>query len=218
MSATAVDAATAALRNLIARGRYLPGDRLPPERELVEGLGLSRPTLREAIRRLTDAGILEPRRGSGTYVAQVDADSVFAVRLQLEPYAAGLAALHRQPGDARRLVTLAEELRRTLDEPETFAAVDLEVHRIVSGATGNPILAGILERLTEMTQLTRAVTSPEREARLATLDDLRALVRAIRARDAGGAETAMRQHLEILRRIAQRRRPADRSVHNLMGR
>jgi GntR family transcriptional repressor for pyruvate dehydrogenase complex len=173
---------------------------------------ISRPTLREAIRRLTEAGILEPRRGSGTYVAQVDVESVFAVRLQLEPYAAGLAALHRGAGDSRRLATLAEELRRTLDESETFAAVDLEVHRIVAGATGNPVLAGILDRLTEMTQLTRAVTSPEREARLATLDDLGALIRAVRARDAGGAETAMRHHLETLRRIAHRRRPADRSV------
>jgi len=207
MTSNAVESATASLRRLLAEGRYQPGDRLPPERELAEALGLSRPTVREAIRRLMEAGLLEPRRGSGTFVASIDLQSVMAVRLQLEPFAAELAAAHRETAHVQRLAGLLADLKRNVDRPEDFAAADLEVHRTIAEASANPVLAGILERLTELVQLSRAITSPERELRKATLSQLGRLVRAIRKRDEAAAREAMEAHLAQVGAIAARWRP-----------
>lgn len=212
MSKSAADTATAALRDLLARGRYQTGDRLPPERELAEGLGLSRPTLREAIRRLTEAGLLEARQGSGTYVADIDLDAVFEVRLQLEPHAAQLAATHRTEADVQRIDGLLTTLPELMDEPEAFTAIDLEIHRVVAHASGNPVLSDFLDRLTELTHLSRPITSPAPEARRETLRDLRLLVRAVRTRDPDGAAAAMHAHLQSMQAIAARRAPRDRRI------
>jgi GntR family transcriptional regulator, transcriptional repressor for pyruvate dehydrogenase complex len=212
MSQSVADSAVAALRALLARGQYRPGDRLPAERDLASGLGLSRPTLREAIRRLTEAGLLESRRGSGTYVADIDLVAVFAVRLQLEPFAARLAAVERSGDDARRLGTLVRALRGRLDDVDAFAATDLEIHRTIALMSANPVLVGLLERLTELTQLSRAVTSPAPEARLATVRDMRALARAVRARDADAAAAAMTAHVGAMREVVARLTPIDRQI------
>jgi GntR family transcriptional repressor for pyruvate dehydrogenase complex len=206
------DTACTALRNLLVRGRYQPGDRLPPERELATGLGLSRPTLREAIRRLTEAGLLESRRGSGTYVAEVDLDAIYAVRLQLEPFAARLAAAERSDEDLQRLSQLVKLMPSQLQEAGAFAATDLEIHRTLAAASGNPVLFGLLERLTELTQLSRAITSPAEDARRATLRDMRSLLGAVRAREGGAAAAAMERHIRGMRDIAASLTPRDRRI------
>ena len=212
MSQSVADSAVAALRALVARGHYQPGDRLPPERDLASGLGLSRPTLREAIRRLTEAGLLESRRGSGTYVANIDLGEVFAVRLQLEPFAARLAAIERSGDDARRLSSLVRALRDQLDDVEAFGATDLEIHRTIAAMSRNAVLVGLLERLTELTQLSRAVTSPARDARLATLREMRQLARAVRARNPDLAAETMAAHIRSMREIASSMAPPDRRI------
>jgi GntR family transcriptional regulator, transcriptional repressor for pyruvate dehydrogenase complex len=221
MSNSAADQAAGALRDLILRGRYQPEDRLPPERELAEGLGVSRPTMREAIRRLMEAGLLQPRRGSGTYVANVDLEAVFGVRLQLEPYAARLAAGQRTSEQARRLSELLKRLAAELDEPDVYAATDFEIHGLISEAAGNSVLVDVLSRLAELSRLSRAITVPERQARVAGLHDLRALARAVRARDADAAAQAMQDHLESVRetaRTAVLQRARDRRVISLSAR
>jgi GntR family transcriptional regulator, transcriptional repressor for pyruvate dehydrogenase complex len=68
---TASAAAIEQIRTLVAAGTLVPGQRLPPERELSELLGVSRPTLREAVRALVAIGVLETRAGSGTYVTDL---------------------------------------------------------------------------------------------------------------------------------------------------
>jgi GntR family transcriptional regulator, transcriptional repressor for pyruvate dehydrogenase complex len=212
MSQSVADSAVTALRALLARGQYQPGDRLPPERDLASGLGLSRPTLREAIRRLTEAGILESRRGSGTYVADIDLAEVFSVRLQLEPFAARLAAIERSGDDARRLSSLVRALRDQLDDVEAFSATDLEIHRAIATMSRNAVLVGLLERLTELTQLSRAVTSPARDARLATLREMRQLARAVRMRNPDLAAETMAAHIRSMREVASSMAPPDRRV------
>lgn len=212
MSNSVAETATSALRDLLARGHYQPGDRLPSERELAEGLGLSRPTLREAIRRLTEAGLLEARQGSGTFVAAIDLDAVFAVRLQLEPFAAGLAAERRTKGELERLNTLVKALPKLLEDPAEFTATDLELHRTLAEASRNVVLRDFLDRLTELTNLSRPITSPVPDARRTTLRDLRKLVRAVRDRDSDGATAAMVAHLESMRAIAERRTTRDRRI------
>jgi GntR family transcriptional repressor for pyruvate dehydrogenase complex len=215
MSTSTVDRATDALRALIVRGHYQPGDRLPTERELAVGLGVSRPTMREVIRRLSDAALLEPRRGSGTYVAEVDLEAVFAVRLQLEPYAAGLAAARRDAAQARNLSTLVNRLAKELDLPEDFAITDLEIHALVTAAAGNSVLLDVLFRLSELANLSRAITSPERAARTTTLRHMQQLARAVHSRDEEAAATVMREHLSSVRDIARAkalRNPRDRRL------
>jgi GntR family transcriptional repressor for pyruvate dehydrogenase complex len=199
MSNSALEHATAALRDLVARGHYRPGDRLPPERELADRLGLSRPTMREAIRRLMEIGLLEPRRGSGTYVANVDLDAVFEVRVQLEPYAAALAAVRHTPEQARRLTAVVEAVEANIDEPDLFSLADIEMHAIVAEASGNPVLADVLRRLTELAKLSRSLTSPQRDLRLVGAHDVRALASAILDRDADAAADAMHEHLTTVR-------------------
>jgi GntR family transcriptional repressor for pyruvate dehydrogenase complex len=215
MQPSLVSAAATALRELIIRGGYAPGDRLPSERELADGLGVSRAALREAIRLLTDAGLLTPRRGSGTYVAEVDLDSVFDVRERLEPFAAARAAALRSTAELRRLESLLRELERSIGDPHATAATDVEIHRVIARASGNPVLARLLEQLTELVQLSRAVTSTERAGRQAAARDLRALVRAVRERDESAAAQAMETHLRTIREVARHAQPRDRTIVRL---
>lgn len=82
-----VDGAERALRDWLAPGRYRPGDRLPPEQEVAAMLGVSRGTLRSALRRLEEGGEIVRRQGSGTYVGRVAVPPAFGERLErLEPY------------------------------------------------------------------------------------------------------------------------------------
>jgi GntR family transcriptional regulator, transcriptional repressor for pyruvate dehydrogenase complex len=77
---------TERIQLLLSQRQLVPGDRLPPERQLAAELGVSRASLREGLGRLLDLGILEARRGSGTYLAEVDLLDLLEVRLRLEPY------------------------------------------------------------------------------------------------------------------------------------
>ena len=160
MTVSAVEETSDSLRALIARGQYRPGDRLPPERVLAKGFGVSRPTMREAIRRLTDAGLLEAHQGSGTYVAEVNFEEVFAVRLYLEPYAARLAAKSRTSAELDRLRALVKRLEGHLDSPEDFAAIDFEIHALVANAARNSVLLDVLSRLVEVAKLSRPSRAP----------------------------------------------------------
>ena len=199
-SRSAAEAATGALRRLIAERAYHAGDRLPPERELTDELAVSRPTLREGIGRLVAEGVLEARRGSGTYVAEIDLDQIFDVRLLLEPFAAREAAHHRTPAQLEELRALLTEIEHTSHEPARFAAADAGIHAVVARAAGNPVLHDILDRLAGLTNLSRAVTSTDHAVRDSALTHLRGLVAAVAARDAGAAERAMRDHLRVVRR------------------
>ena len=202
MTVSAVEETSDSLRALIARGQYRPGDRLPPERVLAKGFGVSRPTMREAIRRLTDAGLLEAHQGSGTYVAEVNFEEVFAVRLYLEPYAARLAAKSRTSAELDRLRALVKRLEGHLDSPEDFAAIDFEIHALVANAARNSVLLDVLSRLVEVAKLSRAVTSPDPTVRAGTVRRMRRLVRAIGYQDEAGAADAMALHLSDVRAVA----------------
>ena len=188
----------AELRRFIARGSHQPGARLPSERVLAAATGASRPTVREAISHLVEAGVLEARRGSGTYVCAFDLEEVFAVRLLLEPFAARLAAEQADRPGAAELRGLLRALAARDGDPERFAEADHAIHRAVARMAGNRIMCMTLERLTDLTALSRSVTS-RRIPAAATIARMRALVAAIAERDGAAAEIAMRAHLEEVR-------------------
>src|SRR5437773_2136938 len=151
------------VRDLIDRGTLGPGARLPPERDLARHVGVSRPTVRAGLRTLAALGVVRSRRGSGTYIPDgppklgVEAlsfiaalhkftvDHVYEARRVLEVGAAGLAAERATP---EQLATLADEvagLFASLTERQLFLVHDVNFHRSVAAACGNPIIASMVE-------------------------------------------------------------------------
>jgi DNA-binding FadR family transcriptional regulator len=164
------DEVVAQFEALIASGEWPVGAKIPSEPELVAALGVGRNTVREAVRALEHAGVLEPRRGDGTYVRassdlgaallrraqRTTAAHVLAVRTSLERDAAAAAALHRTESDIAAIRAALAARRAACDQPDRarFAAADVAFHRAVVAATGNPVLVDLYAGLTEALQRT----------------------------------------------------------------
>lgn len=160
------DEVMAQLEALIAHGRWPVGTKIPPEPELVAALGVGRNTVREAVRALEHAGLLEPRRGDGTYVrATSDLGAAFLrrarrstvldvldVRASLERDAAAAAAERRTDADVAALRAALAARRGAGSDRAAFVAADLAFHRAVIAATGNPVLVDLYSGLTEAVQ------------------------------------------------------------------
>lgn len=148
---------TGKLQAAIESGLWALDERIPSEQELMKELGVSRGTLREAIKALSHVGMLEVLRGDGTYVRatseisgatqklvlQHGSQHVLEVRLALDTQAAILAASHAKASDMATLRTLLEERRRAWEEGATDAWIDADwrFHWGVAQASGNPLLA-----------------------------------------------------------------------------
>jgi DNA-binding FadR family transcriptional regulator len=157
------------IKAMIISGELRPGDRLPKEADLAARLGLSRNSLREAVRALTLIRILETRQGDGTYVTSLEPDvllqtmtfvadfhhdrtlmHVLEVRRILESAAAALAAQHISHAELERLETLVAEMG-TCETVEAFVDNDLEFHRTIAEASRNPLLASLLDSFSSRT-------------------------------------------------------------------
>lgn len=192
---TAADRAASGIRALIVSGKYGSGSKLPSERELVQLLDLSRPALREGIRRLRSGGVLESRRGSGTYVATIDPHAVYDIRARLEPLAAQWAAQRRTSNDfaeMRRLVTIMHD---EIEDPNTFNTTDTRFHNLVAHASRSPVLIGMLDRLDELALLTRAAVASDRRVRATSLTDVERICTAIERKHPKRAANAMERHI-----------------------
>jgi DNA-binding FadR family transcriptional regulator len=193
-----------------------PGGRLPPERELAPRLGVSRVTLRQAIRALEEAGYVTSRRGrgGGTFVrARPDEDrsehaarrrareigaeriaDALDLRRVLEPGAAELAALRAGPARAAALRALAEAAAGA--DEHGYRAADVRLHLAIAAATGTPsLLAAVDDVQARLTDLLLAF--PRLEPAIAHADRQHAeLVSAIAVGDAAGARDVMVEHVE----------------------
>jgi GntR family transcriptional repressor for pyruvate dehydrogenase complex len=203
------------VRDLIERGALKPGDRLPAERDLATQIGVSRPTIRAGLRTLAAMGVVRSRHGSGTYIPEgppalnTDAlsflaalhgftrEEMYEARRILEVGAAGLAA---ERATAEQVATLAEEvasLFASMQEPRVFLVHDINFHRGVAAASGNPIVASLVEMVSALYYERRretAAAASERDLRDAA-EMHRRIYQAIRARDADTARRAMHDHL-----------------------
>ena len=154
---------------MILAGELAPGDRLPPEKELSERLGLSRSSLREAVKALEVIRVLDVRRGDGTYVTSLEPRllleamsfvvdlhddqsvlEIFAVRRILEPAASALAARNADDGRSPASATWSTSVDHAADV-EDLVAHDLEFHRGIAEATGNTYLASLIDSLSSHT-------------------------------------------------------------------
>jgi DNA-binding FadR family transcriptional regulator len=208
------DEAIAGIKRMIVSGELGPGDRLPPEKELSERLGLSRSSLREAVKALEVIRVLDVRRGDGTYVTSLEPrllleamsfvvdlhqdDSIleiFAVRRMLEPAATALAARAATDDDIAQVGALVDELG---EDPgiEALVAHDIDFHNRIAATTGNAYLASLLESLSSRTvraRVWRGITEGGSVAR--TIGEHRAIVEAMRGRDPELAAALMVAHV-----------------------
>ncbi|WP_175411580.1 FadR/GntR family transcriptional regulator [Streptomyces sp. TRM64462] len=208
------DEAIEKIKEMIVSGALRPGDRLPKESELAAELGLSRNSLREAVRALSLIRILDVRQGDGTYVTSLDPqillealsfvvdfhrdDTVLeflAVRRILEPAATALAAHRIDTAELDALEAALDALG--VDPPvEELVAADLDFHRRIVGASGNTVLCSLLDGLsgpTTRARVWRGLTQEDAVSR--TLYEHRAILAALRDRDAEAARSWATVHI-----------------------
>lgn len=208
------DEAIEKIKAMIVSGALRPGDRLPKESELAAELGLSRNSLREAVRALSLIRILDVRQGDGTYVTSLDpqlllealsfvvdfhrADTVLeflAVRRILEPAATAMAATRISESE---LDVLSAQLDALGPQPsvEELVAADLEFHRAIVQSLGNSVLCSLLDGLsgpTTRARVWRGLTQEDAVGR--TLHEHRAIVSALRERDGEAARSWATVHI-----------------------
>jgi GntR family transcriptional repressor for pyruvate dehydrogenase complex len=200
----------ARLERMIATGELGPGQRLPAERDLARDLDVSRTTLREALQKLDETGLVERRQGRGTTVVErpvealqilglhQPADALGAaaeLRALVEPSVAALAATRATR--ANRL-QLADVLARTTDDLTARQSLerDTEFHLLLAHATSNPLVTALHGLMTEWTLPQRLRSHATPESRATSLRGHREIYAAIEARDADAAQDAMRRHLD----------------------
>jgi DNA-binding FadR family transcriptional regulator len=167
-SADRVDGVMRAIADFIARSNLQPGSRLPTERQLMASLAVGRSTVREVIRKLQALGVVESRKGSGTYLVRaLSADAIHLpltidastlrnrllqtldVRRGLEVEASALAAQRRTPEDIAIISERLDEMERVHLEKGTAGREDLAFHLAIYDATHNPLFGQLLEQMRE---------------------------------------------------------------------
>lgn len=208
------DEAILKIRQMITSGDLGPGDRLPPEKELSERLGLSRNSLREAVKALEVIRVLDVRRGDGTYVTSLEPGllleamsfvvdlhtdrsvlEIFGVRRILEPAAAALAARNMTPETVARLDELIEETDAAAGI-EDLVKHDLEFHQAIVEASGNEYLSRLVESMSSGTvraRVWRGITQQGATDR--TIAEHRGILDALRRGDARLSEALMLTHI-----------------------
>jgi GntR family transcriptional regulator, transcriptional repressor for pyruvate dehydrogenase complex len=205
----------------IRSGAFGPGTVLPPERTLAEMFGVSRGSVREAIRSLEYAGILNVRTGSGTFVAEAGASKAAALRARaalvgehspldlvvarraIEPVCAGLAASNRSVADLDNLRSLIDQQVVLLQHGEETAEVDLSFHVAVASACHNPVLLMLYDRIAEIMRqdiwldLRRRSRAMPGTAEM-YLDQHRATLSAIERGDSAAASRSVDAHMHTV--------------------
>ena len=218
------------VRALIENGTLQPGDKIPPEREFARTLKISRASLRTGIGYLAAMGVMKIRHGVGTFVADGPPDlgksslsligalhgfqswQMFEARILLE---CNMAALAAERGKEEHHAAMAEEVAEmfaTLESPLDYLIHDVLFHRIIAQASGNPILAAIMETVTSSMYDKRRKTVERATDLRESAEMHREIYRAIRARKPEEASKLMEQHLRMAQAAQGMERPMDRKA------
>lgn len=205
---------------MIVAGEILPGDKLPPERKLAERFGVSRSNLRQAIQALAERGIIESRRGDGTYLLtnmesgpSVDAileaitahrntlHEIIEFRRIMEPPIAALAAQRIDATTLDRLKVIACDQQRAFMVGRKATALDAEFHQILAESTCNGVLSRVMATIQALLNETRSewLQSPDR--RLTSVEGHLHIIDALEARDALMASLAMQEHIAAIEQV-----------------
>lgn len=191
-----------------------PGDKLPSERELAETLGVSRGSIRDAIRSLELMGMVAPRQGTGTIVCEITAGSLvnplsnalkrkeeligelLDFRKMLEPPLAGRAATHASPDEISEMEEILERQQEKLREGDSAIAEDSEFHYSIALASGNSVVLKLLDTLMDLLRDTRERSLQVEGRPQKSLTSHRRILSAIKRHDPEAAKSAMRRHIE----------------------
>jgi DNA-binding FadR family transcriptional regulator len=211
------DQAAEALSAYIVSEGLQPGSVLPPEGKLAEQFGVSRPVIREALRLLAGTGAIEIVKGKGSVIRPIDANPLLVffdraasmdidsivelveVRRGIELESVRLAALRRTEEEGTVLADLAERMRRAIDDPDTYAELDVEFHLAIAAASHNRMIRHLVSSLRGALHETireglRARRSRAQFERVQQLHE--ELCKRVVAGDAPGAQKAMTAHFE----------------------
>lgn len=214
------------IRNMIETGVLQAGDRIPPEREFARKLRISRASLRTGIGYLAAMGLMDVRHGVGTFVADGPPEigksslgllgalhgfqswQMFEARRILE---GELAALAAERGREQHFASMSEEVAEmyaTVDNPIEYLIHDIRFHRVIAQASGNPILAALMETITSALYDDRRKTAERSRDLKESADMHRQIYRAIRSRSAAEARSVMRKHLTMAQSAQDMEEPA----------
>jgi GntR family transcriptional repressor for pyruvate dehydrogenase complex len=222
------------IRTLIENGTLKPGDKIPPEREFARSLKISRASLRTGIGYLAAMGVMQVRHGVGTFVADGPPEfakaylsfmsalhgfqpwQMFEARMILEGSLAALAAERGKEEHHARLSEEVAEMFAAIGNPTDYLIHDVLFHRIISQASGNPILAALMETITSALYDNRRRTVEHSTDLRESAEMHREIYRAIRAQKSLEARELMNRHLrmaEVAQGIepSRARKPAQRN-------
>lgn len=198
------------LAKRVEAGDWKVGERIPPEPELVEQLGVSRNTLREAVQALIHTGMLEARQGDGTYVRsssefgaamqrRLQRSAVFEileVRYGLEREIARLAAMRRSSSDLANIREKLEQAYHVFQDVDAYVRADVAFHIAIAEATKNSVMIDLYKHMTESIHLS-VNSTVDLTGHIQTQFKTHAeLVEAISIQDPDAAEAAVRNVIE----------------------
>lgn len=223
------------IRNLLEKGTLQPGEKIPSERDFARSLKVSRASLRTGINYLAAMGVIKVRHGVGTFVADGPAEfdkaslrimgalhgfqswQMFEARLILESHLAGLAAERSLQEHHAALAEEVAEMFASIGAPAEYLVHDVLFHRIISQASGNPILAAVMETITSALYDDRRKTVEHSADLRESAEMHRAIYRAIRNRKPADARKLMEQHLHMAETAQSKEHPAQSKEHPAQG-
>jgi GntR family transcriptional regulator, transcriptional repressor for pyruvate dehydrogenase complex len=201
------------LLDMILSGEYGAGDRLPPERVLVEQLGVSRTVVREALNLLETRGLIRVEHGRGAIVSADSVDALhndlgFLLRMQpsalwelmemrkaLEVEVAGLAAERATPEDTTIMRAVLDRMRENINAPEGYVDADVEFHDLLLRSARNRVLLMMMEPIVDLLLASRRMTGSKEANAKRALRAHEAILKKVKAKDVEGARREMRKHM-----------------------
>lgn len=200
------------LSMIVVDKRFGPGDKLPNENEFSLELGISRTTLREAIRILAAGKVVEIQRGRGTFVredfadpdmesldslatARVGAEDLYEMRLIFEPEAAYYAAKRATEAELARILQLGMQIEELIKKEKDRTVQEQEFHKAIARATHNEFMNRLMPIIYTAIDKGVILSQVKREAVEDTIADHRMLMQFLRSRNAQGARYAMKIHI-----------------------
>jgi GntR family transcriptional regulator, transcriptional repressor for pyruvate dehydrogenase complex len=196
-----------------------PGDKLPAERDLAEMLGVSRSSIRDAIRRLEIVGLVQPRQGAGTVVREISTETLVSplanviahrrqlvgelldFRRMLEPPLAARAATHASNGEIAGMDEILRRQDKKVRNGELAVEEDTEFHYRIALASGNSVVLKVMDVVMDLLRETRSRSLQTEGRPQKSLAGHKRILAAMKRRDAAAAETAMRVHIQDVEKM-----------------
>ncbi|NUT81496.1 FadR/GntR family transcriptional regulator [Pseudomonas sp. NA13] len=211
-SSTVVNSVVEKLRAALARGQWRSGDMLPGQRELAEQLGISRPSLREAVIVLETLGLVRSMPGKGVVVLEANLndgasdsgamagaslEDLLQLRYTLEPFIVGLVAQSISSKEVGQLRLTLMDMREALEANDSDACANAYIafHEELFALTSNPIFQNVVQQTSNALKQSADVLRNSPEHLAERLEENEAVVRAIRGKNSAQASAQMRRHI-----------------------